>query len=182
MRLGGGGLGGQACAAAPQRPQRSRHPLPPATRHAEPPAKQTFEGVDVCGTRLAEEIRGLTAAHPNLARVTVLAHSMGGLISRYALGKLFDPGTQTIAGGRGGAADVGDCQQWRLSWFCVELPPAYQAAGGPCVFCALQACGPATLLPLPHPTWAATATAARRKCRSSAGPTQYPESASSSTE
>eukprot|EP00887_Chlorella_sp_A99_P005958 scaffold29.g5958.t1 len=62
---------------------------------------RTFEGVDACGRRLAEEIRGLAAAHPSLTRVSVLAHSMGGLMwvgSRYALGQLFDPASGTVAG------------------------------------------------------------------------------------
>lgn len=59
---------------------------------------QTFEGIDVCGERLAQEVRTVAARHPSLRRVSILAHSMGGLISRYAAGRLFDPGSGTVAG------------------------------------------------------------------------------------
>ncbi|KAL4445864.1 hypothetical protein ABPG77_009063 [Micractinium sp. CCAP 211/92] len=60
--------------------------------------QRTFEGIDVCGERLAEEIRAVVAQHPGLARISLLGHSMGGLISRYAAGKLYDPGSGTLAG------------------------------------------------------------------------------------
>lgn len=42
--------------------------------------RQTFEGIDVCGERLAEEIRAVVAQHPGLARISLVSHSMGGLI------------------------------------------------------------------------------------------------------
>lgn len=49
---------------------------------------QTFDGIDACGERLAEEVRQYVAAHPSLARITVVGHSMGGLIARYTLGAI----------------------------------------------------------------------------------------------
>jgi pimeloyl-ACP methyl ester carboxylesterase len=58
----------------------------------------TYEGIDVCGRRLAEEVRGLAAAVPSLRRVSFLGHSMGGLVARWAAGALFDPGAATLAG------------------------------------------------------------------------------------
>lgn len=60
--------------------------------------QRTFEGIDVCGERLAAEIRAVVEQHPGLARISLLGHSMGGLISRYAAGRLFDPGSNTLAG------------------------------------------------------------------------------------
>ena len=45
------------------------------------PRAQTFDGVDVCGERLAEEIREVVAAHPSLERISLLGHSMGGLMA-----------------------------------------------------------------------------------------------------
>ena len=41
---------------------------------------QTFEGIDVCGERLAAEIAAVAAAHPGLRRISLLSHSLGGLI------------------------------------------------------------------------------------------------------
>lgn len=72
----------------------------------------TFEGVDVCGARVAAEVRATVeevqaaraaAGAPPLDRVSILAHSMGGLVARFAVGHLFEPGAgggapPTIAG------------------------------------------------------------------------------------
>lgn len=43
-------------------------------------------------------MRGVVARNPQLKRISFVAHSMGGLISRYAIGTMFDPVAQTIAG------------------------------------------------------------------------------------
>ena len=48
---------------------------------------QTYHGIDRCGERLAEEVKGYVEAHPALQRISVVGHSMGGLIARYALGE-----------------------------------------------------------------------------------------------
>ncbi len=47
---------------------------------------QTFEGIDSCGKRLAEEVREYVDQTPGLERISVIGHSMGGLISRYVTG------------------------------------------------------------------------------------------------
>lgn len=60
--------------------------------------EKTFDGIDTCGERLAAEIRQVAAAHPGLQRISILGHSMGGLISRYAVGRLFDASAGTVAG------------------------------------------------------------------------------------
>ncbi len=47
---------------------------------------QTYQGIDRCGERLAEEVTAYVQQHPALQRISVMGHSMGGLIARYALG------------------------------------------------------------------------------------------------
>jgi pimeloyl-ACP methyl ester carboxylesterase len=58
----------------------------------------TYEGIDTCGRRLANEIRDVVKKHAELERISILGHSMGGLISRYALGELYDRASNTISG------------------------------------------------------------------------------------
>ena len=52
-----------------------------------PKQAQTYDGIDVCGERLADEMRRVVALHPRLERLSIVGHSMGGLISRYAAGE-----------------------------------------------------------------------------------------------
>ncbi|PNW75018.1 hypothetical protein CHLRE_12g499950v5 [Chlamydomonas reinhardtii] len=59
---------------------------------------RTHHGVDVCGQRLAEEICALLATAPGLTHVSMIGHSMGGMIARYAAGLLYRPADGTIAG------------------------------------------------------------------------------------
>jgi len=59
---------------------------------------KTFDGIDVCGERLADEIRDLAKARPNLKYLSVIGHSLGGLIARYAIGALFCEETRTMFG------------------------------------------------------------------------------------
>jgi hypothetical protein len=74
-----------ACALTPS--------LPP------PPRFATYHGIDTCGQRLADEIREVAAAGgPTLSRISIIAHSMGGLMARYAIGSLHNPATGTLAG------------------------------------------------------------------------------------
>lgn len=51
----------------------------------------TAEGIDVCGERLIQEIRGLVTLYPQLEAISFIAHSLGGLIVRFAIGRLFEP-------------------------------------------------------------------------------------------
>uniref|UniRef100_A0A0E0D602 DUF676 domain-containing protein n=1 Tax=Oryza meridionalis TaxID=40149 RepID=A0A0E0D602_9ORYZ len=51
-------------------------------------AARTFDGVDVMGTRLAEERR------PELQKISFVAHSLGGLIARYAIALLYKSATE----------------------------------------------------------------------------------------
>ncbi|KAH6557925.1 hypothetical protein KP509_1Z085800 [Ceratopteris richardii] len=54
-------------------------------------ATLTFDGVDVMGHRLAEEIKEAVNKSPGLKRISFIAHSLGGLIARYAIGQLYSP-------------------------------------------------------------------------------------------
>jgi hypothetical protein len=79
----------------------SPHPPPPAPlihASASNSRASTYDGIDTCGERLAGEVRRVAAAHPSLERISFLTHSMGGLISRYCVGALFDPRSRKIAG------------------------------------------------------------------------------------
>lgn len=55
-------------------------------------------GIDTCGARLAQEIHSLTLSSPTLSHISLIGHSMGGLIARYALGLLANPDTGRVAG------------------------------------------------------------------------------------
>lgn len=59
---------------------------------------KTFDGIDTCGERLAQEIREVVAENPGLKSLSVVGHSLGGLISRYALGVMFCGETGTMYG------------------------------------------------------------------------------------
>ncbi|KAH7433982.1 hypothetical protein KP509_07G095700 [Ceratopteris richardii] len=54
-------------------------------------ATLTFDGVDVMGHRLAEEVKEVVDRSPGLRRISFVAHSLGGLIARYAIGQLYNP-------------------------------------------------------------------------------------------
>ncbi|PWA83020.1 alpha/beta-Hydrolases superfamily protein [Artemisia annua] len=49
----------------------------------------TFNGVDVMGCRLANEVISVIKRHPNLQKISFIGHSLGGLIARYAIAKLY---------------------------------------------------------------------------------------------
>lgn len=59
---------------------------------------QTFDGIDMCGKRLAAEIQEVIAANPQLQYISMVGHSMGGLLIRYAAGYLYDKDEKLIAG------------------------------------------------------------------------------------
>ncbi|KAK7279083.1 hypothetical protein RJT34_24127 [Clitoria ternatea] len=51
----------------------------------------TLDGVDVMGDRLAEEVLEVIKKKPNMQKISFVAHSVGGLVARYAIGKLYKP-------------------------------------------------------------------------------------------
>ncbi|KAK9095210.1 hypothetical protein Scep_026679 [Stephania cephalantha] len=54
-------------------------------------SKMTLDGVDVMGERLAEEVIEVIQRRPELKKISFVSHSMGGLVARYAIGKLYRP-------------------------------------------------------------------------------------------
>ncbi|GKC68503.1 alpha/beta hydrolases superfamily protein [Tanacetum coccineum] len=66
----------------------------------------TFNGVDVMGCRLANEVISVIKRYPNLQKISFIGHSLGGLIARYAIATLYtnDPinnhGSESISSER----------------------------------------------------------------------------------
>lgn len=50
----------------------------------------TFDGVDVMGQRLADEVISATSRYPSLQKISFVSHSLGGLVARYAVAKLYE--------------------------------------------------------------------------------------------
>ncbi|XP_022879116.1 putative lipase ROG1 isoform X2 [Olea europaea var. sylvestris] len=66
----------------------------------------TFDGVDVMGTRLADEVISVVAHYPNLQKISFVGHSLGGLIARYAIARLYQ---QDLSGKPG--KENGECER-----------------------------------------------------------------------
>ncbi|KAK9070222.1 hypothetical protein SSX86_010622 [Deinandra increscens subsp. villosa] len=66
-------------------------------------ALATLDGVDVMGTRLADEVLSVIQRYPNLLKISFIGHSLGGLIARYAIAKLY---TQDCIQGNGSYRSV----------------------------------------------------------------------------
>ncbi|XP_074269215.1 uncharacterized protein LOC141592441 [Silene latifolia] len=58
-------------------------------------AKLTFDGVDLMGERLADEVLTVVSGRPGLEKISFIAHSLGGLVARYAIGRLYKPSEKT---------------------------------------------------------------------------------------
>ncbi|KAF3796295.1 putative lipase [Nymphaea thermarum] len=54
-------------------------------------SKLTLDGVDVMGERLAEEVKEVVEQMPKVRKISFVAHSVGGLVARYAIGRLYEP-------------------------------------------------------------------------------------------
>ncbi|KAK4771814.1 hypothetical protein SAY86_013589 [Trapa natans] len=57
-------------------------------------SKLTFDGVDLMGERLAEEVKGVLRRWPEVRKISFVAHSLGGLVARYAIGRLYEENLQ----------------------------------------------------------------------------------------
>ncbi|CAK9143669.1 unnamed protein product [Ilex paraguariensis] len=53
-------------------------------------SRLTLDGVDRMGERLADEVVAVVKRWPGLHKISFVAHSLGGLVSRYAIGRLYD--------------------------------------------------------------------------------------------
>ncbi|XWS73199.1 hypothetical protein CRYUN_Cryun02cG0105900 [Craigia yunnanensis] len=53
-------------------------------------SKLTFDGVDMMGERLAQEVLGVVKRRPEVRKISFVAHSLGGLVARYAIGRLYE--------------------------------------------------------------------------------------------
>ncbi|CAI5531615.1 unnamed protein product [Closterium sp. Naga37s-1] len=53
--------------------------------------RRTVDGVDVVGNRLADEVRQVIHRNPQLRRISFIAHSLGGVLSRYAIAQMYHP-------------------------------------------------------------------------------------------
>ncbi|XP_024516559.1 putative lipase YDL109C isoform X1 [Selaginella moellendorffii] len=54
-------------------------------------AISTFDGVDVMGKRLAEEVQRTINETRGVQKISFVAHSLGGLVARYAIAQLYRP-------------------------------------------------------------------------------------------
>ncbi|XP_010323235.1 putative lipase ROG1 isoform X1 [Solanum lycopersicum] len=59
----------------------------------------TFDGVDRMGERLAKEVEDVIKRWPGVRKISFVAHSLGGLVARYAIGRLYEPPVQTEVAG-----------------------------------------------------------------------------------
>ncbi|CAN6215050.1 unnamed protein product [Urochloa humidicola] len=50
---------------------------------------KTFDGIDIAGRRLADEVLDVVKKMSSLRKISFLAHSLGGLFARYAIGILY---------------------------------------------------------------------------------------------
>ncbi|XP_021893112.1 uncharacterized protein LOC110811051 isoform X2 [Carica papaya] len=53
-------------------------------------SKLTFDGVDLMGERLAEEVLSVVKHRTSVRKISFVAHSLGGLVARYAIGRLYE--------------------------------------------------------------------------------------------
>ncbi|XP_008805429.1 putative lipase ROG1 isoform X2 [Phoenix dactylifera] len=53
-------------------------------------SRLTFDGVDLMGERLAEEVRSVVKQRGGVRKISFVAHSLGGLVARYAIGRLYE--------------------------------------------------------------------------------------------
>ncbi|KAI3697834.1 hypothetical protein L6452_30931 [Arctium lappa] len=64
---------------------------------------KTFAGIDGAGKRLADEVTQIVKSTESLKSISFLAHSLGGLIARYAVGVLYTSNASSI--------DKADCRK-----------------------------------------------------------------------
>lgn len=58
-------------------------------------SRLTFDGVDRMGERLAKEVEDVIRRWPGVRKISFVAHSLGGLVARYAVGRLYETPMKT---------------------------------------------------------------------------------------
>uniref|UniRef100_A0ACD6AKM9 Uncharacterized protein n=1 Tax=Avena sativa TaxID=4498 RepID=A0ACD6AKM9_AVESA len=71
-------------------------------------ATQTFDGVDLMGERLANEVLSVVEQRRGVKKISIVAHSLGGLVARYAIGRLYGCNGR-IKSSVGNSRDEGEC-------------------------------------------------------------------------
>ncbi|XWS25454.1 hypothetical protein CRYUN_Cryun27aG0069700 [Craigia yunnanensis] len=90
-------------------------------------AMLTFDGVDVMGDRLAEEVKYVISRHPSVQKISFVGHSLGGLVARYAIARLYEQDlTREISqtNGHHGTDHLGDsCPEGKFKGKIAGLEP-----------------------------------------------------------
>eukprot|EP00268_Persea_americana_P064650 TRINITY_DN8538_c0_g1_i4.p1 TRINITY_DN8538_c0_g1~~TRINITY_DN8538_c0_g1_i4.p1 ORF type:complete len:418 (+),score=81.11 TRINITY_DN8538_c0_g1_i4:301-1554(+) len=84
----------------------------------------TFDGVDVMGERLAQEVISVIKHRPELQKISFVGHSLGGLIARYTIGRLYG---QNIT--RETFEENGECRSVEPGAQCLEEKSKGKIAG-----------------------------------------------------
>ncbi|XP_072991218.1 putative lipase YDR444W isoform X2 [Typha latifolia] len=78
-------------------------------------SKLTYDGVDMMGERLAAEVRSVIARRRGIQKISFVAHSLGGLVARYAIGRLYEPQNRAKSSSSAeGCLDEGNCLEGRI--------------------------------------------------------------------
>ncbi|KAE9609119.1 putative alpha/Beta hydrolase [Lupinus albus] len=90
-------------------------------------AKLTFDGVDVMGDRLADEVISVIKRHPSVQKISFVGHSLGGLVARYAMAKLYGKDiTMKLSEGSGYIESHNsdkECHEWKYEGKIAGLDP-----------------------------------------------------------
>ncbi|PIN21088.1 putative alpha/beta hydrolase [Handroanthus impetiginosus] len=84
----------------------------------------TFDGVDVMGKRLADEVISVVDRHPNLQKISFVGHSLGGLVARYAIAVLYRQDLKRKSG-----EENGECVEDESQKSSLEEKPGGRIAG-----------------------------------------------------
>lgn len=84
----------------------------------------TFHGVDVMGERLAKEVLSVTKSYPDVRKISFIGHSLGGLVARYTIARLYQrENTHPMSKGSG------DCETDESEAQCPEQKLKSSIAG-----------------------------------------------------
>ncbi|XP_050214287.1 putative lipase ROG1 [Mercurialis annua] len=87
-------------------------------------ATLTYDGVDVMGNRLANEVLSVIERHPSVKKISFIGHSLGGLVARYAIAKLYERDTNKEL-----SQANGDCKNDESVETCMEEKVKSRIAG-----------------------------------------------------